>query len=432
MTSLSKETKVLRADGDAYLDPWMTPANAKVQEMVTEALVNLDAYENHNGVRKRNRKAADQAILEAAVTSLICAVTVHHLVGRDGGLKVTRSNRKLSRSDRYKTPLNTKKLPDFLDALSAPEIPWLEQKIGVQTQASNAPTTTIYPGSRLLKRIAELGVTRDDVENGSGGELIELRREKSKDLLGEGNLLDYEDTPQTIAWRAQLKAINEHLKTADVRLEGAIGADVWDRRLRRVFNNGRFDEGGRLYGGFWQPMSKQERFRHIRIEGERVVELDYGQVATRILYGRKGFEPPEGDLYEIEGKTYPREGMKKVLNALLYSSTPLGGWPDGARDPFVDSKTNEAPKFSEVKQDLLDKHHLIKDGFETGDGMRIMFTESEILLKVLDQLKSKNIVGLPIHDALLVGASTVDKAKSIMLSSFKEISGITGKVSIER
>ncbi len=60
----------------------------------------------------------------------------------------------------------------------------------------------------------------------------------------------------------------------------------------------RFDHHGRLYGGFWINMRKADRW-HLRIGGERITILDYGQSFTRMLYARAGTEPPEGDLYSI-------------------------------------------------------------------------------------------------------------------------------------
>ena len=62
----------------------------------------------------------------------------------------------------------------------------------------------------------------------------------------------------------------------------------------------RFDQGGRLYGGFWQNL-KSCRREHIRIEGEPITVLDYGSMFTRLAYYEVGTVPPEGDLYAIPG-----------------------------------------------------------------------------------------------------------------------------------
>lgn len=430
MTPLASKPVVLRADGDHYLDPWLTPQSDAMRAITAEATYQLQRYEEVYGLRKRARKAADQTSMEGAVTALICAATVHFLSQRPGGLKVSRSHRVL-RKDRYKTPIHSSKLGHFLNALSAPEIPWLNQVLGVQTPASNAPVTTITAGDRLIQRIKEHGITREDVIRGEGGELIELRASKGDHGEPRGKLQNYEDTDQTRAWRRQMQEINRFLMKAELSLEGAVGTDIWDRRLRRVFNNGDFEQGGRLYGGFWQPMSKAERFRHLRIDGKPVIELDYGQVATRILYGRSGLEPPEGDLYEIEGKAYPRDGMKKVLNALLYASKSLTTWPRNTVDLFKDPVSRKHPPFKQVKDALIEKHSQISSSFETGEGMRIMFLESQILIDVLETLRSEDITALPIHDAILVAKGNEPLAQKVMEDSFLKVTGVTAKVSLE-
>ncbi len=67
--------------------------------------------------------------------------------------------------------------------------------------------------------------------------------------------------------------------------------DSNDRRLRRIFNNGSFEEGRRLFGGFWQPLKKTERAEGLIIEDEAVASLDFGQMTPRILYGMAGVFP---------------------------------------------------------------------------------------------------------------------------------------------
>ena len=72
--------------------------------------------------------------------------------------------------------------------------------------------------------------------------------------------------------------INAWLSTADITCSHP-QVDPAHRRLRRIFNNSDFAQGGRLYGGFWQAMSSDARQEHILIEDDWCVELDYGQMS---------------------------------------------------------------------------------------------------------------------------------------------------------
>ena len=76
----------------------------------------------------------------------------------------------------------------------------------------------------------------------------------------------------TIALRQQMTDINAWLDTADITCSHP-QVDPAQRRLRRIFNNSDFAQGGRLYGGFWQAMSSDERQEHILIEDDCCVEL---------------------------------------------------------------------------------------------------------------------------------------------------------------
>ena len=104
---------------------------------------------------------------------------------------------------------------------------------------------------------------------------------------------EYEDDEATLALRQQMTDLNAWLCTADITCSHP-QVDPAQRRLRRIFNNSDFAQGGRLYGGFWQAMSSDERQEHILIEGDCCVELDYGQMSLAILYGMTGNHTSRG------------------------------------------------------------------------------------------------------------------------------------------
>jgi hypothetical protein len=136
-----------------------------------------------------------------------------------------------------------------------------------------------------------------------------------------------------------MQRINRWLAEADIVFEGMVGSrdrvvNNTDRLLRRYFNNGSFEEGGRLFGGFWMQMKKRDRYEGIRIDGDEVISLDYGQMTPRLLYGHAGVTPPTEDAYTLPGLEFHRDGVKKVFNAMLYANKPLGRMPQGTRELF--------------------------------------------------------------------------------------------------
>jgi hypothetical protein len=115
--------------------------------------------------------------------------------------------------------------------------------------------------------------------------------------------------------------------------------DFSNRNLRRVFNNGSWEDGGRFYGGWWQAIPKKYR-RHIQIEGKQTVEWDYSSIHPTILYAMEG-HPAPSDAYDIpEWDSEHRDLIKTTFNQLLNcapATKSKGQWrslaPDCDPDP---------------------------------------------------------------------------------------------------
>ena len=94
-----------------------------------------------------------------------------------------------------------------------------------------------------------------------------------------------------------MREVNAAILGADIECRGSAVAHISERPgaamaslvtqhhrvMRRIFN-GSYEEGGRLFGGFWQTMPRPDRFKRIRICGEPVALVDYGQLFLRLAY----------------------------------------------------------------------------------------------------------------------------------------------------
>lgn len=161
------------------------------------------------------------------------------------------------------------------------------------------------------------------------------------------------------------------------------------------------------------------------IEGEGAAELDYGQMALRTLYGKAKATPPTGDLYNIPGLT-SREGVKKIINAALFSDTRQSRMPQGVRQLFPRNITYERALSA------IEEHHCAISGFFfKGIGMELMFLESEIMVDVLLRCRDQGLVALPIHDAVMTPTSKTHLVKAIMETTFLEKTGVEADVRVE-
>ena len=109
-------------------------------------------------------------------------------------------------------------------------------------------------------------------------------------------------TTTTQQYRSELQGINRWLAQADIRFDASLydkPVDTYARRLYRRFTQGRFDSGGRLFGGFWQSLPNEPkrypysvRLKGLRIDGEPVAGLDYSQLNPILCYSVVEAEPP--------------------------------------------------------------------------------------------------------------------------------------------
>lgn len=163
--------------------------------------------------------------------------------------------------------------------------------------------------------------------------------------------------------------------------------------LRRIFNRGSFLFGGRFYGAAWQQMPKVWRNR-ILIDGEPVVELDYGSLHPRMahhLYER--VEAPE-DCYA--GIDAPREIAKKAVSALI-------NMENGATRPprwftVKDAGMPWASLFSAIAAELP----RIVPHFATGVGLQLQRVDSDIAEQVMLHFAERDIPCLGVHDSFIV------------------------------
>ena len=369
MTDTTAQIDVTEAEllSNRPFNPWRRSNSPKVTAITDEALHMLDAFELRYSKRQRKRRAADQRHHRDTVEAFLCDLIHHYLKGDEGGIYVSRSNKVLGQVSRYQSAVLGKKLPHILDLLQAPEMAYLKQEIGhrdcagYEDDRGPARRTVIWPGSRLVRRIEEHGITMDDIVTSEHREVIVLKRAK-EDYWDVGGTVEYNDTSRTRRYRKDVQAINKMLSGADldfdpVAIEDKLPTvDINDRAMRRIFSQGCFKSGGRLFGGFWQQMNKQHRIDGLVIDGEEVIELDYGQMNPRIIYGLCKAQPQQEDLYLIPGYEHHRSGVKKVMNAMMFTDKPLTRMPKGIRKQF-----SERQPVADVCAAIIATHPAIKD-----------------------------------------------------------------------
>lgn len=249
-------------------------------------------------------------------------------------------------------------------------------------------------------------------------EIIVLKKDETSALA------EYEDNADTDKLREQMHRINDMLADAGPFLAREVPPtfraqhDERDRHLVRRFTYGSFASGGRLWGGFWENMKKEQRPHVLRIHGERTVECDYSGILPRLAYlvlGEGKVSAPAGDVYNIPGLSpASRSGIKILFNALLMEtrSKPRDRFPEGVADKLAPE--DRVKGYKRVFELIVSQHALLLPSFGTGLGHFLQSLESTLLVNVLLDLGQKHIVALPLHDGVIVQQSKAELVCSVM------------------
>lgn len=415
---------------DPFFDPWWIPGSDNLWALVGEVLCLLIDHENCVAPRQRARKQKDEEAYLRMVAGLVSGLAHSHLHDEDQRpMAISLSKADLSRASRYASPVMVKALPGIIAQLASADVGYVQTVRGWKGSPFAAGRrTTIEMTSAMSERIDAYGIADADLSQDLDQETIVLK-DSRPDRWATGRRIDYRDTPDTALFRSEMRTINEWLSAADLDWMGLdpsqASPGLSDRLLRRYFNNGTFSDGGRLFGGFWQPMSKADRREYIRITGERVVCMDFGQMAARILYGLAGARVPPGDLYAIPGYERWRDGIKKLFNAMQN----VHGIPQVK--PKGTAKLLPNRPVREMTEAILSYHAPIAPLLRTMIGPKVMRIESDIIVDVLLRLQEQAIVALPIHDAVVVPKSSREAVHSTMADVFRKRTGCEAVISVE-
>lgn len=246
----------------------------------------------------------------------------------------------------------------------------------------------------------------------------------------KGEYADFDRTDETERWTEMLENFNQFIDQQDVALELSSSEQAavvrnWNygrpddmphyqepellrTHLYRQFNNGSFEQGGRLYGGWWIGIPKHLRPR-ITINGQPTAELDYSGCAIRMLYHLQGLECPD-DPYHLEAiaafeteKGYQpghfRGAIKYLTQARINGSNRDRDMMCGLKDG-----SSFSPRFTrdKVMTFIEEKHEAISDSFGSGAGVRLQRMDSDLALNIVTGLMNRGITALPVHDSFIV------------------------------
>lgn len=227
--------------------------------------------------------------------------------------------------------------------------------------------------------------------------------------------IDYDDTDEIIALRAEVEALNDAL--AQLRLYRS-GEPFPTGLMRRIFN-GDINRGGRCYceGDSFQIMPAKDRLDLLLlIDGvlRLVVEMDYANLHAVMAYAEAGLPIPPGDQYEIEG--FDRLVVKRAFNVLLNATKRHKAvaalvedlhhkddelWEHSAL--ATRHRSECIPYAEKIVSAVEEKHHPIAEYFGSDCGARFQRRDSDMAVRVmLRMIERTGRCPMPVHDSFLV------------------------------
>lgn len=418
---------------DILFDPQKRAASPTLKASTKRLAGFLEAQERELGLRSRKRSPPQVKAFRLALEALACNLAWLLMAAPGRPMAVPRDNNLLRAKNRYKPEVYGQGFLEALDLMAHPAIRLIENtqrgfKIGQNRQAS-----LVRPLPGFEQHVPVSGLTWESFARLPPCEVLILK--STKDTEGHSQGIAYQDTDRLRVLRNEMVRLNKALQSMPIFLQVAPGAVLMDhdglpvdptkRALRRIFNNASWQEGGRLFDGFWETMPRAMRFEHLRLasqdhpEGERIANVDFEQLFPRLAYFHINADPPEGDLYDIQGDGSNRKGWKQLLNAQLFAKAPLKTWPRGAHQAF-----KRPIRFKQACEILAERHRPIAPQFGKGIGFHFMFQESSALVAALSYLQHDGIPALPLHDSVLVPRSTAERAKELLQAGLERSTGI--------
>jgi len=200
--------------------------------------------------------------------------------------------------------------------------------------------------------------------------------------------------------------------------------------VRRIFNNGTFEEGGRFYGGWWQRIDGSYR-KSIRINNLPTVEIDYSALHVVLAYAyieidywnATSKDPYDIQVRSITNKEHARKIIKLLLLLSLNASDEQSLYKAFRNQLDYEVYTYSFPDntLAEMLSNIRKAHPLISHLICTGAGLKLMNIDGRICEYIIEQFVRTDTPILSVHDSFIVQIGQEDRLKWLMQTAFEKV-----------
>jgi hypothetical protein len=245
-----------------------------------------------------------------------------------------------------------------------------------------------------------------------------------------------------------LTRINNKYQTSSICLE----EDFLDFQLKKIYNDGSFELGGRNYmvGSDASKAMKRTNRLKITINGEPCVELDYKSMFPSMIADMNGITFPENfDPYAIEIDGCDKEMLRDLaklaclmllntdnMQSAQYALASTLSQPEWKERIIAAKKQGMWPEgriVHAIVEKLIERNGYLMHECDSSNALKYMNYESEINDIILESLLMDDIIVIPLHDSFIVPISVEQRTRYHMERAYKLVIGgnncrITSKV----
>ena len=356
----------------------------------------------------------------------------------------SRDNNAYRSKSRYNEIHIGKKIVDIVDALVSQNV--IQQQKGFNDRRNGIGfQSRLWPSEGLKQRFEKAKFSRFHISDHAQRETVVLR-DKDKNAID-----DYVENETTISTRSLLSdyntlLANTHFEIYDLDTpvlnigQGTKGMRLpinqTDKFVRRIFNNGRWDKGGRFYGGWWQRCPKEYRKR-IVFDDIATAELDFSGLHIVLLYAKENINywtEVNGDPYlipsidGIDDTIDLRAAAKLLLLTALNADTPteaFGAFRQQSANGSAEKRLKDK-QLSTILDVLKHKHEPISHKLASGAGIDLMYLDSEITKIIIERFtRHYKCPILTIHDSYIVPFGYDRILYDEMQNAFEKVSTVS-------
>jgi len=199
--------------------------------------------------------------------------------------------------------------------------------------------------------------------------------------------------------------------------------NFYQTQIVRIYARGQTNKGGRFYRGWWQHVPSDVR-RHILIDGNKTIEIDYSGMSMRLLYASEGVELDlDADVYNLGfddwmGDKDPRRPIiKTYVNAVFNDENET--YRVSPKDLQLLGVSNQ----QELRDKLYTAHDRVnlRDRVTSGWGLESQYLDSEIALQLMYQFAIHDDPLLPVHDSFITKKGNELHLRQLMLDTFERV-----------